>query len=183
MSMSFNQMSFRKGRSPLILDFWGWWTMIISSDWVIFPTKAFFTILRVHHPLVIITAAPCVFIPSGSFMTRWLIFATGSVNSTGSVWPHFHGRYSHHVHLYRKGTSEKSCVEATVVSSKIQALGHHQGLPILVHRYLGMGWYCHWRSMHRKHPGRLVIDSVMIRSFWSLFLLIWVELLKTSFFS
>lgn len=68
---------------------------------------------------------------------------TDLCNSTGSVWPHFHGRYSHHVHIYRKGTSEKPCVEATVVSSKIQALGHHQGLPILVHRYLGMGWYCH----------------------------------------
>ena len=47
----------------LILDSWGWWT-IISLDWV-FPTiTILFAIPRVHHPLVVITAAPCVFNPS-----------------------------------------------------------------------------------------------------------------------
>lgn len=152
MSLNVNQISF------------GFWTLEVgepsSFHWIeCFQPSRLFSLsqgsiipwwLLLQH-LVFSTLATD---PTGR--SRWLILATGWVNSTGSVWPHFHGRYGHHVNIYRNisegapnwGPWRNLVLKQPLFHQKLQALGYQQGLPILVHRYLGIGWYRHWRSMH-----------------------------------
>lgn len=134
------------------ISFW-FWTLEVgepSFHWIeCFQPSRFFLLsqgsiipwwLLLQH-LVFSTLATD---PTGR--SRWLILATGSVNSTGSVWPHFHGRYGHHVNIYRNisegapnwGPRRNLVLKQPLFHQKLQALGHQQGLPILVHRYLGV---------------------------------------------